>query len=345
MKKSILALALALALLSGCTARQAQETPAPTATPAATPLPTAAPTAPTAERTSMRLAVINGPSGIGAVKLMADSDAGTTANEYDITVAGQNDEITAGLINGSIDAATVASNVASVLYNKTGGQVQIAAVTGLGVLYLLENGDAVQSFADLKGKTIYATGQGANPEYVLRYLLTENGVDPADVTVEWGTAEEVSARMLSGEAALCMLPVPAATAVLQKNPDVREALDFSAEWSGLKNGSQLTQTVLVVRTAFAQEQPSAVAALLAEYESSIGYVNQNAKEAGALAVEYGLAPSAAVAEAAIPKCNLTFVTGVTNLRDAVQGYYQVLWQADPKSVGGSLPDDAFYFGR
>lgn len=345
MKKKLFALGLAVALtlglLGGCTKNEVEPTPSPSLPPVESPVPTEIPAA---EKTPVNLAVLSGPSGMGAVKLMADSEAGNTKNDYTITVAGANDEVTAGLISGSLDAAAVASNVAAVLYNKTEGGVQGVAVTGLGVLYILENGDGIQSVGDLEGKTLYATGQGANPEYVLNHLLAKSGVEPADVDIRWGTAEEVSAKMASGEADLCMLPVPAATGVLLKNSDVREALDLSAEWDALDNGSRLTQTVLVVRTAFARENPQAVAALLEEYGASIQFVNENLKEAAGLVAGYGITPSAAVAEAAIPQCNLVFFSGTEAVRDAVQGFYEAMWKADPKSVGGNVPDDGFYYG-
>ncbi|NCB63748.1 MAG: ABC transporter substrate-binding protein [Clostridia bacterium] len=297
------------------------------------------------EKTKVNFAVLSGPSGMGAVKLMADNDAGTSANEYNVTIAAANDEVTAGLINGSIDIAAVASNLASVLYNKTEGGIQAAAVSGLGVLYILENGDTVHSVNDLAGKTVYATGQGANPEYVLNYLLAMNGEEPLDVDIQWKTADEVSALMASGEAKICMLPVPAATGVMMKNADVREALDLSAEWDGLNNGSKLTQTAIVVRREFAEQHKDAVDAFLKEYAASVDYVNTNVTDAAALVAQYGITPNAKIAEAAIPKANLVCITGVNEIRDAIQGYYQVLWQADPKSVGGTLPDDAFYYGE
>ena len=230
MKRKLLALTMALLMLGGALAGCGQKsaettTPAPeTSAPVET---TAQPTQETGD--TVRFAVLNGPTGVGAAKLMADSDAGTTANSYNVEVFTANDQVAAGLTNGEIDIAAVASNVAANLYNKTDGGIQMLAVSGLGVLYILENGDTVHSMADLAGRTIYATGQGANPEYVLNYLLTENGVDPADVDIQWKTGDEITTLMVSGEADLCMLPVPAATAVQLKNADVREALDLSVE--------------------------------------------------------------------------------------------------------------------
>ena len=347
MKRSkILALGLALALtaglLAGCTGGSGSQSPSPTPSQTVTPTPTPSETAP-AEKQTVNLAVLKGPSGVGAAKLLADSDAGETANDYAYSILADNTEIVAGLSSGSLDIAAVASNVAANLYNKTNGGIQIAAVSGLGVLYILENGNTVQSMADLKGQTIYATGQGANPEYVLNYLLTENGVDPAEVDIQWKTADEVSALMVSGEARLCMMPVPAATAIQMSNPDVREALDLSAEWDGLNNGSHLTMTCIAVRTAFAQEHPEAVENFLADYAASVEYVKGDPTAASELVAQYGITPKAKIAELAIPKCSLVCITGKVDMADTIQGYFEVLSAANPDALGGSIPDDGFYF--
>ena len=292
---------------------------------------------------TVRFAVLNGPTGVGAAKLMADSEAGATSNTYEVEVFTANDQVAAGLTNGEIDIAAVASNVAANLYNKTDGGIQMLAVSGLGVLYILENGESVHTMADLAGRTLYATGQGANPEYVLNYLLTENGVDPADVDIQWVTADEITTLMVSGGAELCMLPVPAATAVQLKNADVREALDLSAEWDNLQNGSHLTMTTIVARTDFIQENPQAVENFLADYQASVDYVNGDPAAAAELVAGYGITANAQIAEAAIPKCALVFITGPSSMRSAIQGYYEVLYQANPDSIGGGIPDDAFYY--
>lgn len=344
MKRKLLALTMALLMLGGALAGCGQKsaettTPAPeTSAPVET---TAQPTQQTGD--TVRFAVLNGPTGVGAAKLMADSDAGTTANSYNVEVFTANDQVAAGLTNGEIDIAAVASNVAANLYNKTDGGIQMLAVSGLGVLNILENGDTVHSMADLAGRTLYATGQGANPEYVLNYLLTENGVDPADVDIQWKTGDEITTLMVSGEADLCMLPVPAATAVQLKNADVREALDLSAEWDNLQNGSHLTMTTIVARTDFIQEHPQAVENFLADYQASVDYVNGDPAAAAELVASYGITANAQIAEAAIPKCALVCITGASDMRSAIQGYYEVLYQANPDSIGGGIPDDAFYY--
>ena len=348
MKRKLLSLTMALLMLggvlAGCGQKDAGNSPAPETASPETSAPAETAAQPTQEpEGAVRFAVLNGPTGVGAAKLMADNDAGATANRYEVEVFTANDQVAAGLTNGEIDIAAVASNVAANLYNKTDGGIQMLAVSGLGVLYILENGDSVHSMADLAGRTLYATGQGANPEYVLNYLLTENGVDPADVDIQWKTGDEITTLMVSGEAELCMLPVPAATAVQLKNADVREALDLSAQWDSLQNGSRLTMTTLVARTDFIEENPQAVENFLADYAASVEYVNGDPATAGELVAQYGITANAQIAQAAIPKCALVCITGADNMRSAIQGYYEVLYQASPDAIGGGIPDDAFYY--
>ncbi|MPM48683.1 hypothetical protein SDC9_95409 [bioreactor metagenome] len=351
MMKKFFALTLALLLVLGLAAcgGPAAASPSPSVAPTETPAPT--PTADPNVRTRVNLMVLSGPTGVGAAKLLADNDAGLTVNDYTVTVAAANDEITAKLISGEADIAALATNVASNLYHKTGGAIQIAALNTLGVLHILERGGpTVRTMAGLKGKTLYAVGQGANPEYVLNYLLTQNGLDPAkDVEIVWKTAEEVTALMLSGEAKLCMLPEPAATALVAKakasgqaDAAVSRVLDLTEEWQEVTDESVLTMGCMVVRTQFAKENPAAVNAFLTEYAASIDYVTGNVEEAAELVAQYKIAPSAAIAQQAIPGCNLVCITG-EEVRDRIQGYYEVLYAANPASIGGSIPDDAFYY--
>jgi len=340
-----LSLVLMFGLLAGCgkDAGSATPTPAPTATATPVPVPTPTPTADT--RPAVNFAVLIGPTGIGAAKLMADNDAGTTANAYTVTVAGANDEVAAKLMKGEVDIAALATNVAATLYHKSEGDIQIAAINTLGVLHILERGGStIRSVSSLAGKTIYATGQGANPEYVLNFLLTENGLIPGeDVEIVWKTAEEVSALMLSGQADVCMLPEPAATAVVMKSESkIRAALDLTEEWEEVSPDSVLTMGCIVVRTAFAKANPDVVNAFLTEYAASIEYVNGNVGDAALLVAQYGITASAGIAEQSIPRCNLVCITG-SEVRDDIQHYYEVLFAANPAAIGGSIPDDAFYF--
>ena len=355
-----LAMVLSLAACSGTQTPKDNTPAAPTEAPTEAPVETAPTEAPAEEvpetpaeitPVDVNFAVLTGPTGVGAVGLWEAADAGETADNYTITAVADNSQIQAGLINGDYDIAAVATNVASALYNKTEGKVQVIAINTLGVLYILERGDTVNSVADLKGKTIYSPGQGANPEYALRYILASNGlsvstptdvVADADVEIVFDDASVIQTKMAAGEIDLCMLPVPAATAVLINNQDVRSALDMTAEWDALGTGGQLTMGCVAVRTAFAQEHPDAVARFLEVYEQSIEGVKADVDHAAELCETYGIVPKAAIAKRAIPDCSLTFVAGA-DMRATLEPYYQVLFDANPASIGGGMPGDDFYW--
>ena len=352
--KKLLAMLLALSMAFALTAckKSAEEpsvSPSDSVTESAEPseTPSAEPSAP-AMGEDVRLAVLSGPTGIGAAKLLSDSDADATVNHYEYTIAADNSELVAGLTGSdpAFDIATVASNVAVNLYNKTDGGVKIIALGTLGVLHILESGgnETVSSVADLAGKTIWAVGQGANPEYILRYVLSENGLDPdKDVTILFADAAEVTQKLMTGEAEVAMLPVPAATAAIIKSEGkVRAALDMTEEWDALNTGSQLIMTAVVARTEFIEQHPDAVSLFLEEYAGSIDYVNTNVDDAAELVAGFGITPSAPIAKQAIPQCHLTYIAG-KDMGPAISGYYDILWQADPAAVGGSLPDDGIYY--
>ena len=292
-----------------------------------------------------RLAVLSGPTGIGAAKLLADSDSGA-GSRYDYVIAADNSELVAGLTGGTLDIATVASNVALNLYNKTDGGVQILALGTLGVLHILESGGktGINSVDDLVGKTIWSAGQGANPEYILRYILRENGIDPdRDVTILFADASEITQKLMTGEAEVAMLPVPAATAaVIKGEGKLRAALDVTELWNELDTGSDLVMTAVVARTQFIRENPEAVKTFLADYKASIEFVTGSVDEAAELIAGYGITPNAAIAKQAIPQCHLTYIAG-RDMAPVISGYYEILWQADPASVGGALPDDGIYY--
>ena len=291
------------------------------------------------------IAALKGPTAMGLVKLMKDSESGeTTGNEYTFTLAGSADEVTPALLKGELDMACVPANLAAVLYNKTEGAVQVLAVNTLGVLYIVENGESVQSLADLKGKTVVAAGKGSTPEYALRYLLSENGIDPdADVTLDWKSEHsECVAALASGQASIALLPQPFVTVAQSKLEGLRMALDLTEEWDKLDNGSALITGVIVARSEFVEAHPAAVGSFLTAYAASVDWVNANTADAAALIGEYGIV-DAAVAEKALPYCNIVCVTG-TEMMDMLSGYLSVLWEQDAESVGGGMPNDDFYYG-
>jgi len=294
----------------------------------------------------VNLYVLSGPTGIGAMNLWAAADAGETQNTYYITMPGANDEVVAAISNGDADIAAVATNLAATLYNKTSGGVTVLAVNTLGVLSLLGSGQEIASIADLAGKTIYAPGQGANPEYILRYVLNGNGLDPdKDVTIRFvGEGSELLTVWQTDPEAVIMAPQPVATSILMQNENARTLFNMTDEWDRVSGGdSTLMMGCVIVRNEFLQENPGAVALFLQEYAASIEKAQSDVEGTAALCEQYGLIPKAALAQKAIPSCGLTFVTGA-EMKSALSGYLQVMFDADPKSVGGAMPGDDFYYG-
>lgn len=296
-----------------------------------------------AEKTTVRLGGLKGPTSMGMVKMLDDSANGLTANNYEFTMAGSPNDLTPGLLKGDLDVLAVPVNLGAVLFQKSEGAVQLAAVNTLGVLYIVEKGgETVQSIEDLKGKTLYATGKGSTPEYALAYLLAQHGMDiNSDLTVEWKSEHtEVVAQMAAEETAVALLPQPFVTVAAGQVENMRVALDLTKEWDSLNNGSQLITGGLLIRKAFAQEHPEAVAAFLEEYAASTAYTNEHPAEAAQLIEKFDII-KAAVAEKAIPFCNIVCITGA-DMQGIVTGYYQTLFDQNPDAVGGAMPGDEFY---
>lgn len=291
----------------------------------------------------LRIAGLKGPTTMGLVNLLSMEQAGTAAMDYDLQLYGAADEIVPLLIKGELDMAAIPANLAATLYQKTSGGIQAVAVNTLGVLYVVEQGDTVHSMADLKGRTILSTGKGTTPEYVLRYLLTANGIDPdKDVDIQYySEATEVTAQMASTQDAIAVLPQPYVTAAGLKDDTLRVALDLTAEWDKVAD-TQLITGVTVVRKAYAEEHPDVVAAFLADYAQSVNAANTDLDGTAALCEEQGVVAKAAIAKKALPNCNIVCLTG-EELKADVSGYLQVLYDADPAAVGGALPSEDFYW--
>ncbi len=221
-----------------------------------------------ADRTAIRVASLKGPTTMGMVKLMSDREAGSTLHDYEFNMYGTADEIVPLLINGSVDVALVPANLASVLYNKTDGALQVAAINTLGVIYVVESGDTIKSIEDLRGKTIYSTGKGTTPEYALNYILMQNGMEPGkDVTVEFKSEATELAVMLSGaENTIAVLPQPYVTTVQMQNDKVRVALSLTEEWDKVSSDSGMVTGVLLVRKEFAEANKAAFDEFLGEYQ-------------------------------------------------------------------------------
>ena len=328
----------AAASVSESAAESAAESTAESAV-EAEPAATEAPAESEATETTLRIAGLKGPTTMGLVNLMADE----VVSSYDFTMYGAADEIVPLLVKGDLDAAAVPANLAATLYNKTNGAVEVACINTLGVLYIVENGETVNSVADLKGQTIVTTGKGATPEYVLRYVLSENGVDPdSDVTIEYcSEATEALSKVQAGEATIAMLPQPFVTSALSQVEGLRVALDMNEEWQKVA-GSKLVTGVLVVRKDAVENDPEAFASFMEGYAASVEAANSDLEGTAALCEQYGVVAKAALAQKALPQCNIVFETG-DEMKADLETYFNVLYAADPTSVGGTLPADDFYY--
>lgn len=286
------------------------------------------------------IAALKGPTAMGLAKMMRDHE---NDDAYAFTIAASADAVTPALLKGEIDMACIPANLAAVLYNKTEGAIEVLAVNTLGVLYIVENGDALQSIDDLRGQTIVAAGKGSTPEYALRYLLRENGIDPdRDITIDWKSEHaECVAALAAGQATIALLPQPFVTAAQIKIKGLRMAIDLNEVWNALDNGSALITGVIVARRQAVEENPEAARAFLREYAESVAWTNENAADAAAIIGEYGIV-DAPIAERALPHCNIVCITGA-ELTEKLRGYLQVLYNADPAAIGGAMPDDDFYF--
>ena len=297
---------------------------------------------------SVTVLALKGPTAMGMVSLMNQADQGEITDEnYNFQIVASPDEVTPAIAQGTADIAAVPANLASVLYQKTDGGVQALTINTLGVLYLVENGNQIQNISDLKGKTIYASGKGATPEYALNYILKENGLTPGeDVQIEWKSEHtECVAALAEHEDAIALLPQPFVTTAQSKNDSLRVALDLTEEWDNLQKGnggnSSLVTGVTVVRTEFAQEHPDIVEDFMERYQESVTFVNDHTEEAAKLIGDYDIVPEE-IAKKALPECNIVCIDG-NEMKEKLSGYLAVLDQENPQAVGGALPADEFYY--
>lgn len=291
-----------------------------------------------------KVAALKGPTSMGMVKMMADQKDAKEKN-YEFTIGSSPDEIAPKFLKGEFDIVALPSNLASILYNKSQGKVQVLAINTLGILYLMENGDTVKSVGDLKGRTIYSSGKGAVPEYAFNYILKANGLNPdTDLRIEYKSEHtEALAALFNDKSSLAVLPQPFATVASLKNKGLRPALDLTKEWDKASKNAKSTMItgVVVVNKDFAAKYPEKIKKFMADYKASIDYTNTNVDDAAKLIEENNIVP-AAVAKKAIPQCNITYIDG-SDMKDKLSGYLQVLFEANPKSIGGKMPADDFYY--
>lgn len=298
------------------------------------------------EAIDIKIGSLKGPTSIGLVYLMDQAKKGEAANNYEFTMAATADELLPSMVSGDLDIVLVPANLASVLYNKTGGGVSVIDINTLGVLYMVSGDNTVQGMEDLKDRTIYLTGKGTTPDFVLQYLLRENGL-AGDVALEYKSeATEVAAALVETTEAIGVLPQPYVTAACAQNENLSVVIDLTQEWAAIQGegGSSLVTGVTVVRNAFLEENQAAVDIFLEEHEASAAFANVHVEEAAELAAAAGIIEKASVAAEAVPKCNITYIDGA-DMQTALSGYLEVLSMQDASSVGGSLPGDDFYYVR
>ncbi|HHY52760.1 MAG TPA: ABC transporter substrate-binding protein [Clostridiales bacterium] len=354
----LMAMVVAMGLLAGCAGSGQSSSPASSQEPEASAsqpeetspaesqeLPNELPPDPLPlSKPAARVAALKGPTGMGLAELMDKNEKAAALCDYTFTLESAPDVIQGPLINGDLDIAILPTNLAAVLYHKTEGAIQLMAVSGMRVLYVMAApGVEINSFADLKGKKLFTAGQGSTQEYVLDYLLRQNGLDPAtDLTVEYKAEQaEAMAQLLAGNCDAALLPQPFVTNATVKNPEIKKALDVTAEWEKATDESQLPMSCVVVRKEFAQQNPESVANFLEEYDESTKWVSANAEEAAALIGKYDIVPEE-VAKLAIPDSAIQCQTG-SEAEEAVNAYLKVLFEQNPKSVGGALPDEGFFY--
>ena len=286
-------------------------------------------------QTPIKVGALKGPTAMGMAQMLDD-------NQYEFTISASPDEIVPMIVQGQVDIAAVPANLAAVLYQKTQKQVNVLAVNTLGILYLVENGNSIQSVEDLKGKTIYASGKGATPEYALNSVLTAHGIDPlSDVTIEYKSEHaEVVAALAADLTAVGLLPQPFVTSAVMK----RVALDLNELWeSGTEDGSRLVTGVAVVRKGFLEEHPKEVKAFMDAYRKSVDFVNEDTQAAAEIIGNHDIIAKE-VAVKAIPECSIVFVEG-KEMKTMLSGYLNTLLGQNPETVGGAVPDDDFYYAR
>ena len=295
----------------------------------------------TDDAVTVNIGSLKGPTTMGIVNLMKSSENGELVDKYNFTMATDASEIVAGVVSGNIDIALIPANLAAVLYNtKTDKGITVIDINTLGVLYCVTGNTNIKSIKDLAGKTVIMTGQGTTPEYALRYLLEANGIK--DCTIEFKSeATEVAAVLASDPTQIAILPQPFATVAQVQNDALHEAFSLSDEWNEVSDDSMLVTGVTVVRNEFLEANPDAVTRFLTAHQKSVKQASEDAEGTAKLVAEYGIIEKAPIAQKALPKCGIAFVVN-DEMKSALEGYLQVLFDADPSSVGGTMPDEKFY---
>ncbi|MDQ2085231.1 ABC transporter substrate-binding protein [Herbivorax sp. ANBcel31] len=300
----------------------------------------------TEQKEPVAVAALNGPTGMGMVKLIEDSEEGKTDLDYDFTLTGSPDNLNGKIISGEVDIAAVPTNLAMTLHNRTEGQIQLAAVNTLGVLYVLENGNSINAIEDLKGKTVNVSGRGSMPDFLFQYLLSKNNLQiNDDVTVDFNLEHaDLAAAVAEEDIDIALLPQPHVTTAMMRNENAKIALDITEEWEKVSDGRELIMGVIIVQREFAENNKELLDNFLDEYKQSIEFANQNVDETAELIEKYEILPNAQIAKNAIPYSNIVY-RDASEAKESLQEIYEVLYSFEPRSVGGKIADEEFYYER
>lgn len=344
MKKKIaflLAAVMTCSMLAACgegtaSASKSKSTQSETGTPVPDPTATETPQ-------TVRVGSMKGPTTMGLLHLQKEAEEGNAGQSYEFSMVTAADELVADVAGDKVDIALVPANMASVLYNKTKGEITVLDINTLGVLYIVSSDDSLKSIPDLKGRTLYLTGKGTTPDFAIQYLLSQNGLTTEDVTLQYKSeATEVASVLSEQPDAVGLLPQPFVTVACQQNENLKIALDLTKEWDKVSEGSSLVTGVTIVKNTFLEEHPDMVKTFMEEHKDSSAYANENVEETAQAVAAAGIIEKAPIAAKAIPYCNITYIDG-DDMKTKLSGYLQTLFELDPSSVGGALPADDFYY--
>jgi NitT/TauT family transport system substrate-binding protein len=331
-KKMVLLTTFALVILSvGCTNSAKNEQPSE-------------PQDKPVEKVNVTIAGLKGPTSIGMIKLIDEKSLNSDSYNVEYIAENAPDALTAKIINGDIQISSIPVNLASVLYNKTEGKIQLMAVNTIGNLYIVGT-DSIESVADLDGKTLGMSGKGSTPDFAMNYILKQSNLD-GKVELDYAADHATLAQsVIAEDFGVALLPQPFATQVMLKNSNVKMLIDLNEAWKeATSDASKLYTGCIIVNKEFAENNKEFVAEFLKEFEASVKWVNENPKDASLLVEKNEIMQGAALVEKAIPYCGITFSNALEE-KDGLDVFFKILYDSNPASVGGKLPDDAFYFAQ
>lgn len=288
----------------------------------------------------VQIATLNGPTGMGMIQILEDG-----TENYEITLYQSADEIVGKIVSGEVDIACVPSNLGAVLYNKTQKQIRVLGVNTLGVLYILENGEEVKSIDDLRGKTIIASGKGSTPEYILNNALEGAGLEiGVDVTVKYmANHTDVVSQLVSTAGTIALLPQPHVTIAQTKNQEIHIAVDLNEVWE-INESTELPMGIVIANNKFMSEEEPQLEQFITDYKHSVEFVNSQSEEAAELIAKHGIVSEPGIALKAIPNCNIVYREG-EEAKESLDKFYSILYEVNPQAVGGTLPDESYYYSK